>query len=200
MSATTLHNMSFVDYFAATVALGSVVTYGLQKIFSEVAQVKSKVDDQTYIVQDLDDKQEAADYLAKLNLVLGGLLDCLSQKFPKDERVELLRRRFDPRNVSEGSSKSGYTSYSVNKGEKIVVCIRQTDNKFVDLNDVLYVVIHELAHLATNEIGHTPTFWKNFSFLLQNAIDCGLYEYRNYQKKPTPYCGINLSSSILGDR
>lgn len=188
---------TFVDYFAATVALGSAVTFGIKKMMSEVEYVTSSVDNQKYLVQDLPDKQEASDYLAKLNIVLTNLIRYLSDKYPNDHRVTRLQKRYEPRNVSEGSSKSGYTSYSVNKGEKIVVCIRQTDSKFVDMNEVLYVVIHELAHLATDEIGHTEKFWKNFSFLLENAVDFGIYEYRDYKKNPTSYCGIKLTSTIL---
>jgi WLM domain len=61
---------------------------------------------------------------------------------------------------------NGYTSYSVNKGEKIVMCVRQKDNSLVPKNVVMYVGIHELSHIMTSDIGHTPEFWDNFKFLL----------------------------------
>lgn len=191
--------MQFVDYFAATMAVGGAVTYGLQKMFSEVDFVRSSVDSRRYLVQDLPDKAAAADHLARINTAVQTLILQLQDAAKEDERVRLLAMRYNPDNVSEGSPQSGYTSYSVNKGEKLVVCIRQKDGSFADMNDVTYVVVHELAHLATDEIGHTPKFWENFRFLLQHAVGLGLYEYRDYKRAPAPYCGINISSTVLRD-
>lgn len=190
-------HLSFVDYFAATVAVSSLITFGVKKIFSEIDTVKSNVDGRKYIVQDLTDKQKAADYLAKVNSNVQDLINKLITDHPIDRRIQSLKTRYNPDNISEGSSQSGYTSYSVNKGEKLVICIRQKDGKFADINDVMYVVIHELGHLATDEIGHTKAFWDNFLFILKEAVRHGYYEYRNYNKRPVPYCGIQLSSTIL---
>ena len=189
--------MSFVDYFAATIAVGSAVTFGIQKLFSEVDTVKSAVDGRRYIVQDLPDKLEAADRLAKINSNCLQLIQRLRERHPGDPRIESLARRYNPDNVSEGSADSGYTSYSVNKGQKLVICIRHKDQRFADINDVMYVVIHELAHLATNEIGHTKAFWANFRFLLDEATLNGIYSFVDYKNSPKPYCGITLTSTIL---
>lgn len=197
MSRHTQHMGTFVDYFAASVALGTAISFGVRRAMSEVDSVRSTVDNRKYLVQDLPNKVEAADFLARITLACEDLVDRLRRRYPTDERVLRLVRRFDPRNISEGSAKSGYTSYSVNKGEKIVVCIRQSDNTFADANDVMYVVIHELGHLATAEIGHTKKFWSNFRFLLLHAVDYGIYRHKDYRKNPADYCGIKLSSNII---
>ncbi len=59
------------------------------------------------------------------------------------------------------------------------------------------MAIHELAHLATVEVGHTEKFWKNFKWLLQIAEKNGIYNYVDYSSSPQPYCGIVISSNIL---
>jgi hypothetical protein len=156
----------------------------------------SSVDGRHYFVQDLPDKGQAADMLATINSKCLKLLQRLQKQFPDDVRVVSLHKRYNPDNISEGSSGSGYTSYSVNKGQKLVICVRQKDQSFADINDIMYVVIHELAHLATEEIGHTKTFWTNFKFLIHEASDEGVYRYVNYRKEPKQYCGIVLTSTV----
>lgn len=188
---------TFAEMFVGAAVLSTIVTHGWNKLFSEVANVKSNIDGREYIVKDADDKQDAADRLATINAVLTDFIDALHQDYPDDIRVKRLKRRYNPDNISEGIPKTGYTSYSVNKGERIVVCIRQKDGIFVEQNEVLYVVIHELAHLATDEIGHTSEFWKNFQFLLREAVDRHVYKYTDYTVHPAPYCGITISSTVL---
>jgi hypothetical protein len=190
-------HLSGVEMFMASAVLGTLVTHGWNRIFSEATTVVSRTDGREYIVTDARDKQEAAERLAQLNAVILKFIASLEAAFPDDVRVKRLKRRYNPDNVSEGSSKSGYTSYSVNKGERIVVCMRQDDDAFVDTNDLLYVVIHELAHLATDEVGHTDEFWANFRFLLEHAVSSKVYVYKDYGNKPVSYCGMKISSSIL---
>ena len=80
-----------------------------------------------------------------------------------------------------------------------MLCLRQKDEEksFVEKNVLLYVAIHELAHLMTDEIGHTPKFWTNFRFLLTEAVDIGIYVKVDYSKKPADFCGIKVSSSVI---
>jgi hypothetical protein len=108
-----------------------------------------------------------------------------------------LYSNYNADSISEGTVESGYTSYSVNKGEKIILCIRQKDQSFVDKNTIMYVAVHELGHLMTKEVGHPDTFWKNFRFLLDEAIKIKLYIADNYAAKPKDYCGIQITNTIL---
>jgi hypothetical protein len=61
----------------------------------------------------------------------------------------------------------------------------------------MYVAIHELGHLMTEEIGHPQSFWGNFKILLKEAVNLGLYTKTDYAMKPVEYCGINIKSSVL---
>lgn len=164
--------------------------------YGEVEYVKAN-DNKSYLVRNLDDKQEAANFLADITVDLQKLVQHMMAKYPDNEDAQRLYKNFNPASISEGSVDSGYTSYSINKGEKIILCIRQKDKSFVPKNTIMYVAIHELGHLMTNEIGHTDTFWKNFKFLLNEAIDQKLYVHDNYKENPQDYCGIKITSTIL---
>ena len=106
---------------------------------------------------------------------------------------------FNPDNFSENTPDSKYTSYSVNKGEKIVFCIRDKDEAetLVQENIMMFVSIHELAHLMTKSVGHGPDFWTNFKILLKIAIDKGLYTHMDFNRKPEKYCGTKISDTPL---
>ena len=110
-------------------------------------------------------------------------------------------KNFRPDNISESNPGNMYTSYSINKGEKIVFCIRhkhaEINGKLVDINTIMFVAIHELAHLMTKSIGHTPEFWDNMRFLLKHSIELGIYKYVNYSENKEKYCGILITSTPL---
>ena len=188
---------SFVEYFVIFIMVIIVILY-VKQYYGEVSYIKSKVDDRMYLVRKMQDQKEAADYLADINKRGLQLINHMKKKYPDDDNIKRLVSNYDPNNISEGSADSGYTSYSINKGEKIILCIRQKeDNSLVDKNIVMYVFIHELAHLATKEVGHTPTFWENFKFLLTEAVDIGVYTKVDYSKEPVKYCGIKITSSVI---
>lgn len=167
----------------------------IQKHFSEVEYVKSRIDGKSYLVCKLPQKQEAADYLAEVNAKLIQLIRHVMAKYNTKEAIQLYKN-YNPDLLSEGSYMSGFTSFTINK-VKLVLCIRQKDNTFVDKNTIMYVAIHELAHMSTSELGHTETFWHNFKWLLEEAIGLGMYAKTDFNKKPQDYCGIKISSSIV---
>lgn len=171
-----------------------------QSKYSTLTYVQSHVDKETYLVQRRDDSQEAADLLGNLKQKLSELIRIMKEKHPNDKRVIRLQKRFDPDNISESLPDSKYTSYSVNKGEKLVFCIRKKDTQeLIKLNTILFVAIHELAHLMSISIGHTDEFWNNMRFILRDAIKYKIYKEQDFRKKPEPYCGIKITSSPLNN-
>lgn len=100
--------------------------------------------------------------------------------------------------ISENTPDSAYTSYSENKGQRIVFCIRaKKTNKMVDLNTMMFVGIHELAHLMTRSIGHTDEFWENMRILLRISIRLGVYDCKNYNVESQDYCGTKITDTPL---
>ena len=171
----------------------------IEHLSNEVIYMKSNIDNKEYLVRNLKDKDKAADTLAQLRLKLEKLCDIMKKKYPTDESVIRMNERFNSDNISEAGKNNQYTSYSVNKGEKIVFCIRQKDEEesLVDENTLAFVSIHELSHIMTKSVGHTPEFWDNFKRLLKVAVDHDLYNNEDYTKNPKEYCGIKVSDSPL---
>jgi hypothetical protein len=98
----------------------------------------------------------------------------------------------------ETANDEKYTSYTVNKGEKIVFCLRsKVLNDIHDMNTLMYVVIHELGHVGCPEFGHTPLFREIFKFLLEQSIIINIYNPIDYRKYPKNYCGMTINEYLL---
>ncbi len=167
--------------------------------YSELTYVTSSIDNKKYLVRNRDDKQQAADLLAKVRQNLDKLADYLKENHQDDVRIQRLIKNYKPEKISESIPKANYTSYSVNKGEKIVFCIRSKDEKeeLVSLNTIMFVAIHELAHVITKSIGHTDEFWDNMKFLLKKSVKINIYKKHDYKNNPIPYCGTEITDSPL---
>jgi hypothetical protein len=181
-------------------AIGIVMWYVFYKMFSSnLVYTKSSYDGRSYLVRNLPDKDKAADLIAKTREKLTSLCSRMSDRYPNNKRVKIMVRRFNPNNLSESEQDSAHTSYSLNKGERIILCIRSKDasNALIDENTVAFVALHELAHVMTLSIGHTKEFWDNFRFILANAIFFKLYTPQNFEEDPQPYCGTHITNSPL---
>ncbi len=170
----------------------------------DMAHVTSTVDGQKYIVRNLPDKQEAADRLARTRAKLLRLMRDLKQAYPEKPIVKQILRNFDadPSRFSESTPDASYTSYSVNKGEKVYMCLRQRNEReeLVDENIITFVALHEMAHIGTHEVGHTPLFWNNFGWLLQRAEEIQIYQYQDFSAHPVEYCGIRITDQPTYDK
>lgn len=173
---------------------------------SEVKYVKSNIDQKEYLVRDLPNKQQASDLLANIKLNMFKLRDRLLETREKDkekyekykEYIDQLDQRISDVIINESSADSSYTSYSVNKGEQIVFCLRSKyDGSLHDINLIMYVAIHEMAHVACPEYGHTDLFKKIFSFFAKKATELNIYKKINFPEDPTEYCGMIISESII---
>ena len=128
------------------------------------------------------------------------LLRHLQTKSPSDPRVKRFASRYNVKNITEIDpfNKNGDTSFVVAKGREIGLCVRQKNEErsLVDLNVIMYVDIHELAHIVSNKIGHGAEFQTNFRWLLEEAVAAGIPGLMvDYAKNPQPYCGISLYDS-----
>jgi len=67
-------------------------------------------------------------------------------------------------------------SYTINK-KVIHLCTKDPQNgKLYDKNTLMFVVLHELAHVLCNDIGHTENFTTINYALLEHAIKHGYYD------------------------
>lgn len=163
----------------------------------DLVYVRSPVDGREYQVRNRPDKQAAADLLARVNRKLQTIVDHVGETNSED--AKRLVDNYNPDVISESLSDSSHTSYSVNKGEKVVFCIRSKDEaeELVDENTMTFVAIHELAHLMTKSIGHGEDFWDNMRYLLKVAIQLGLYTKQDFRANPVTYCGTRITDTPL---
>ncbi len=164
-----------------------------------VAYVKSNVDGQLYLVRNLPDKQECADRLSRVREKLMRLRTNLETSHKDKPFVANIIKNFDCTSdrFTESTPEAQYTSYTVNKGDKIHMCLRQRDEKeqLVNENIITFVALHEMAHCGTTSIGHTPDFWNHFAWLLKQAEAMKIYEYTDFSAHPVEYCGIHITDS-----
>tara|TARA_B100001250_G_scaffold136166_1_gene116571 strand:- start:915 stop:1520 length:606 start_codon:yes stop_codon:yes gene_type:complete len=184
-----------------SIAIFSIISYIFYSWYNpKLVYVRSRVDKQIYVVRNSEDKQQAADLLANVSKRLHKLVSKMSEKYGKSHSgVSLLKQRFKGHEIRESLPKANQTSYSLNKGEKIVLCIRARNRTqtLTDINTITFVALHEMAHIMTVSIGHKKEFWENFRFILAHAIKWKIYTPVNYSASPKPYCGIKITDTPL---
>jgi len=168
-----------------------------EQSFGNMVYVQSSINGKKYKVRKLEDKKEAADMLADTHEKLKKVCKILEINHNSDERVIRLKDKFPHTTLQESDGYGNQTSFSINKGEKIVLCLRSKDgsNKLVDKNLLLFVALHEISHIMTKSIGHTSEFWDNFKFVLKECQNDGIYKCINFSSNPKSYCGITVTSS-----
>jgi WLM domain len=177
---------------------------GLGKSQFPLVKVVSTVDNQTYTVRDMPDKQKAADTMAKVRLKMNKLKIHLETTVPDKPQVQQLTRNFEAQayRFTEATPDAEHTSYSVNKGEAVHFCLRQReggDESLVDEEIITFVALHEMGHMITKTIGHDADFWNNFAWLLQEAERIGIYKHRDFRAHPVSYCGMKITDQPTYD-
>jgi len=146
------------------------------------------------VVRRFENRIDALNLIAEVKRRNGILLSHRANDFPR------LKRNYNPDKMFEvdPTNLMKFTAYVYDKGKQYGLCVRQTeDNSPVDINTVMYVDLHELAHLESEEDGHGSEFKLNFRRLLQAAIVLGLYKPVNYDILNERYCGLDIDQSIL---
>jgi hypothetical protein len=160
-------------------------------------------DGQQYEMQNLPGKEKAVALMANIRKRLVKLHEYYRDTpgVAQDPGAARFVSRFSTDVFVENDMNSSDTSYSENKGQKIVVCLRDKTKKpqypLIDENTVMFVMLHEMAHLMTETIGHTPEFWTNFKRMLHDAVQLGIYQPVNYAQQPTPYCGMTITDTPI---
>ena len=195
----------FTTFFFILICASIFYVY-LENKASDVTYVRlNKIE---YLVRNLPDKEEAALLLSKIRDRLSSIVDKVCENIDEKDNskehnssLKRLKKNYKPNNITESSPGNKYTSYSINKGDKIVFCLRAKDgsNDLVDINTMMFVAIHELAHLMTKSIGHTTEFWDNMRFLLKVGIDIGGYKKQDFNSNPVDYCGTKITDTPLNN-
>lgn len=171
---------------------------------SEFTYTISPIDNKSYMVHDVDDKKDASELLS----IVKDKIRVLREHFANSDNV----REYDSfrpyikqfcerskeielyENIPDGKN----TSFTVNKGEEMALCLRSIRTKNLhDINLIMYVVLHELSHIACPQEHHTPLFKEIFKFFIVTAANLGLYRITDYENFPEEYCGIPINESLV---
>jgi len=185
------------------VALVALIIYLIYSIKNN-GLVHAEFDGQIYMVQEHKDKMKAVDLLIKLKNDLAVIaqksLERAQSENNKDyiNYISIILSKLKTVFIREVEKDSPYTSYSVNKGEELVFCLRNKETfEFYDYNKILYVAVHEIAHIGCPEVGHTKLFFELNKYLLETAQQNGLYNFIDYNTTPEEYCGIQIYTNVL---
>lgn len=110
--------------------------------------------------------------------------------------LEQIRERFTVLDSKFGEIplRVGERSFTEDKTVITLCIVNPHTNKFYDINTLMYVGLHELAHTLTKADGpdsHGDEFKRNFAKLLKLAQEKGIYDAT--QPIPTSYCGTDGS-------
>jgi hypothetical protein len=167
--------------------------------------VVSKIDGKAYSVKEsYTDSQMAANLLSKLNIINQQVIHELGQKYDGTARetdIDFLTENYNGDVLEEHTPRTTKnTSYVLNKGDLIKICLRDpVTKKLHDFDTILFVNFHELSHMLDKQYGHNPSFWTSFKFILQEAEHMGLYKPIDYSKHPVKYCGIDITGNPYYD-
>jgi hypothetical protein len=161
---------------------------------------------------------DAAMILHKIDTNLINLIDFITDKYQDIDEMDIpekkkdiikiivkrLNKTYESDSLKENfPSKPGKdVSYNLNKGDLISLCLRDFSKptEFHQFNDILFVSIHELAHSCNISYGHDLSFWYIFRFLLENAIEAGIYQNVNYRKNNVNYCSMKITYNPIYDK
>ena len=106
------------------------------------------------------------------------------------ERLLVIDPEFKNLDIREGTS-----SYTEDK-TIIYVCLRDKNQDYYPINTLIYVILHEIAHLLNKEdFGHTPAFYKMFDKLLCRAAAKGVYDPKKQHAET--YCGVDITNITM---
>lgn len=169
---------------------------------SNGSYVRSSLNGKEYYVRDYDNKEEAAYMLSvvdeRLMILKRHLLSNINSYDKYRPYIMKFCEKIDNLFIYENSLEDEMTSYTVNKGDETVICLRSKNQfgKLHDINLITYVALHEVSHIACPEIDHTDLFKEIFKFFIDVSSKIGIYKKVDYQLDPTEYCGLVIHDKL----
>ena len=151
-------------------------------------------DGRFYNVNVGENEQKKSEVLSDMRKKLMALIKyCLEENFEKAKRLKNWSGIIEE-TIPEYDN---HAAYSVNKGDRIGVCLTKKDGSFEQSNRILFVLMHELAHVMSRSYDHTDEFWDSYEFIVKVAVEKGLYTYENFDDNPVKFCGHNITYTPL---
>jgi len=198
-----MESQSILFFIIILIILG-IMMIGYHRIDSEdmvYVEVKEGLvgsSSPTSLVRNMPDKDESAKVLNEIKRRLEILIKYCKLNYPSNMNVMAMSERFNPNNIRETSVNESGSSYTLDKGKELRMCLRnKKTSQLHDINLLMFVAIHELAHIMSISYGHNQEFGKNFTFLLNQSAKLGIYVPIDYSKDPTIFCGVKVESNPM---
>ena len=126
------------------------------------------------------------------------------------ECLNLILQNYNPDLLEENDPilTPGDKTFTLNF-KRIAICLRMKNWRFYDMNTLMFVFLHEIAHTGTHprflthngrRDNHPPMFWRVFKFILSNAVEYGIIVPIEYNEKNyVTYCDIDIQNNPLFD-
>lgn len=201
--------------YIAVLALIAIYLIYQDEIDSFVSKspVCNSVDGRCYkVVEKFEQSRQASELLALLNAQCVKLMRHLRNKYlwsySDNQRakdiVTFLLSNYNQDGIVENAPNSDVnTSYVDDKGKVFAICLREKQsgkNMFHKIDELMFVVLHEMSHMATFSYGHETDFWTNFKFLLTEAKEAGIHNPVDYSKVPINYCSLKVDYNPYFDK
>lgn len=142
----------------------------------------------------------AANLLCEINNRCMKLITHLSNninKFDefKQQMIKKLIEEYDVDDLIENENEA----FTINKGQKIHICLK-SNGQFLPLNTIMFVVIHELAHVICSHYSHSSEYWLGNIWLMKISVEIGILRPVDYSQSPVSYCnGLVIDRNPMFD-
>lgn len=183
--------MSLVFSSIALTTLGALIfKENLEK--SAKIDVVSAVNNKTYAVIQMGDYVAAADMLASLEDKARAFIEAAAAKYPSDKTIKRIQK-FWTGTISE-IPQSDTIAYALEKKD-LFMCVRDNAGNVQQIDDLLFVLLHELSHIMNSTYGHDAPFWRQFKKTLEMANELGYLPYKNYDDYSVTVCGKQINAN-----
>ena len=183
------------------------------------SMINYQINDKKFKVYDkFNNYHNASELLYEIDKRIHILLSHLNMKYSLNNtsptlqiKINYLIFKYKSNNIKEnfpntylGYGKKPDSSFTLNK-QIIAICLRhEKTKKLHDINELMFVSIHELAHMGNVDkngllYGHNKSFWCLFKFLLHEAEEIGIIKNKDYQNNKIEYCNTTIHANPYFD-
>ena len=176
-----------------TVALGTLGAL-VYKDKPEEITVESPVNGKKYRVLKKGEYLAAANVLATLEDKSRAFISAAGKEYPRDQNIRRIQTYWTG-SISE-IPQSDTIAYAMDKKD-LFMCIRDSQGELQNIDDLFFVLLHELSHVMNPTYGHDSVFWKQFKKTLEIANKLGYLPYKDYDARSVVVCGKEINSNPM---
>jgi len=154
--------------------------------------IKAKNGDE-FKVQESDNSLKKVEMLSTLDNKIRKIVKHMKDnKLPNEKIANRTYSRLQKSELREIPKNENGAGYTINKGH-IYLCLSKND-KLNDMDDVMFVLLHEVGHTMSESTGHGTEFKSNFDFIVKLAVQLNLWSKKDYSRDNTNICGIDVTN------